>query len=857
MKEKRKLATVLFADIEGYTSLMQTDEKQAMLYLAHFKELIDQIVPLHEGEIIQYYGDAVLLTYESGQDGVECGMALQKAFIEKKIPVRIGMHLGDVLFKSNNVFGDGVNIASRIESMGTAGSILISKAIRNQLSNKSEFLVSSLGSFNFKNVQEPMEVFALANEGLVVPTRKEVKTKGKLAKQKRPGWQPIVVIVLLLTSILMTGYYFLSGNSPGNATDDDMEIKNSIAVFPFDVKGSPDIAYLGEGIVDLISTQLDEIPKLNSIDPNRIFSQLGNERNISRKPEKAAELATDYGATKFILGSIVQVGEKLQFSATKYDASGKEINRQSVSADNMETLSTTINNLIKEIVADELKEANYELASLGALTSNNLESLKLYLEGEQAYRNVDYRKARDLFEQATELDSTFGLAWMRLYNADSWIGWNSNEHTLQKWTEYKHTMPDKWQLYHEAAVLHRQPNPKAIAIYQKLIRLYGDTPAFHYGLGEFYFHLNEAYGRPATEAKPYFLETIELDPGNQEALWHLGNIAVYENDRQALQKALSLANDRRKPSLLALELIVKDTITDAEIEQVLSLNPSSAFFPTLYFAAEEKPFHNELLERFVETGLSEYGNLLANSSILCTSGKEKEAYGAWLALAKIGFNFGEFNMEQLVRSAPAFAMVTEEFLPFREHYESLYQETKDRDTPLETFAAIKYAMALNKENEVVRLKKKLQDLATSPETIQMATYFDYSLRAFEAKMAGENEKALAYIDSVYNTPIGFWETQSAYLDKSMLAAHIYAEQGDYLKAINYYNHSFVMVLGDALIYGYRNYKLSQWYEAIGDVDNALKRCNIFLESYKNCDEKYRPWVEEVTARKERLMARMQ
>jgi class 3 adenylate cyclase/tetratricopeptide (TPR) repeat protein len=854
MSEKRKLSTVLFADIAGYTALMQADEEQAMVFLNHFKELVEKIVPLHQGEIIQYYGDGVLLTFPSAKGGVECAIALQESFIDQEVPVRVGIHLGDVIFKNDNVFGDGVNIASRIESMGIPGSILISKAIRDQISNKSEFLISSLGSFEFKNVQEPQEVFALANEGLVVPQRDQLKGKLKETQGSRPKWSmPLIGVVAV--GILMVGYHFISKNKTPPPLEKEIGFESTIAVFPFEVKGSDDIAYLGEGIVDLISTQLDEIPMINSVDPNRIFSQLEKGKTISRNPEKAAELSTIYGATKFILGSIIQIDDELQFAATKYDESGKEIARQSIKANIKEGIGPIIDNLTKVLVADELKEANFELGNLGALTSYNLESLKFYLEGEQAYRALDYRKARELFTKATEVDSTFALAWMRLFQADSWIGWSENGGAMQKWAQYKHTMPTKWQLYYTATELRAQGDLKAIEAYKNLIRRYGDTPAFHYGLAEFYFHLNEAYGRSPTEAKPYILKTLELDPGNQELLWHLGNIAVMENDMEGMQLALSLAN-KDHGSLKMLELIIQDTVTDAEIEKVLSLNSNSSFFPTLYFASEEKPFHNELISRIVQQRPSANGERFANAARLATSGREKEGFAAWQEMGKVSFKFGVLSLEQISRCMPANLIAVEDFLPFREHYESLYKATKDRETPYEIFAAIKYAIALNRKKEVMDLKKKLQSLVTTPHTSKMVKYFNFSIQAFEAKMAGDNDQALALIDSVYQHPIGWWETQCAAADKSILAANIYAEQGKYKEAINYFNHSYIIIMGGDMMLGYRNYKLSQWYEAIGDYQSALTRSNIFLENYKNCDTKYRPWVDEVKARRDRLISQM-
>ena len=180
MPETRKLRTILFADIVGYTAMMQQDEQHSLHLLAHFKADLERLVPAHEGDIIQYFGDACLLSFESATQAVACALAMQTAYREKDIPVRIGMHLGEVMFRENNAYGDGVNIASRVESMGIPGSVIVSRTVREQVKNKAEFSLAPLGAFHFKNVEAPMELYALANEGLVVPQKGEMK--GKLAE---------------------------------------------------------------------------------------------------------------------------------------------------------------------------------------------------------------------------------------------------------------------------------------------------------------------------------------------------------------------------------------------------------------------------------------------------------------------------------------------------------------------------------------------------------------------------------------------------------------------------------------------------------------------------------------------------
>ena len=163
--QQRKLAAILFADIVGYTALMQSNEQHALSHLQKFKAELEQLVPTNKGEIIQFYGDGCLATFHSSLDAVACAKKLQTQFQSQPIvPVRIGVHSGDVVFKEGNVFGDAVNITSRIEAMGVPGAVLLSNRVRNHIKNKPGFQLTELGAFQFKNVADPMSIFALQGE---------------------------------------------------------------------------------------------------------------------------------------------------------------------------------------------------------------------------------------------------------------------------------------------------------------------------------------------------------------------------------------------------------------------------------------------------------------------------------------------------------------------------------------------------------------------------------------------------------------------------------------------------------------------------------------------------------------------
>lgn len=849
MQGKRKLSIILFADIAGYTAMMQQDEEQALTQLNHFRDTLMDFVPAHQGEIIQYFGDGCLLAFESATKGVTCAISLQQAFTEHQIPVRIGMHMGEVLFKNGNAFGDSVNVASRIESMGVPGSILISKVVKNQIQNKTEFSFASLGSFHFKNVSEPMEVFGVANEKLVVPTRKELKSKGKQRKQSGPIWPSLTIAGLLVAALLFAGLSYFSGKSSQTPAKNEFGITNTLAVFPFDVKGSPDIQYLGDGIVDLISTQLDEIPSIHSVDPNLLFSKLDNTNAISRFPEKAAELSASFGATEFILGSIVEIDDDLQFSATKYRSSGEKLSTETIRGDQKNGLTVMIDELVKRLIAADLKESGHELGSLAVLTSNNPESLKLYLQGEQAFRLADMDKASKLFEQATQLDSTFALAWMRAYEYN-W-SWFPPPVLKQKWAQYKHMMPQKWQEYYGARELERQGDLNAIKYYEYLNQKYGETYTFTYRIGEFMFHSNPIYGRSSLEAKPYFLKTLELDVQNLEAMFHLGAIALMENDSVELQ-ALLARTDPSSPAydrLKTYELRFRDADSVADTELLRLGNHEGFRFPK---GNEAMDF--TLMERVYELEPSSFGNGMHNILKFGLAGKDQELYNAYREFAIIAAG-GNWRVDIWQYTMPAVLIADLDYLPMSEYYEEMYQESRLKETPWEVYAAIKYGIMLNKNQEVGELKQKLRTLSTSPELEETVNFYDYSIQAFEARLNGENELALAYIDSAYNSPFDAFDMMISCYDKTIIAANIYAEKGELEKAISHFGPIYP-VLGEEMLRGYGTYKLSQWYEEIGDTENALAKCNLFLESYKDCDEKYMPLVEEVQERQNRLIAKM-
>ena len=239
--KNRQLAAILFADIVGYTGLMQRDEADALTILNRFQSIIKNTAESYDGEIIKTYGDGTLILFSSTVNAVECAQDVQIAFQEPpEVPLRIGIHVGEFVRKDNDVFGNGINIAARIESIGVAGSVLFSNDVTKRIKNHPEFQTISLGHFNFKHVEEEIEVFALTNDNFAIPKRADIQGKARRSISKNFKWILGPIIGLLISGVAILGWWNNSSNKPvltkqstAGMTPVPNLTKQSIAVLPF------------------------------------------------------------------------------------------------------------------------------------------------------------------------------------------------------------------------------------------------------------------------------------------------------------------------------------------------------------------------------------------------------------------------------------------------------------------------------------------------------------------------------------------------------------------------------------------------------------------------------------------------
>ena len=176
--QERRLLAVMFTDVVGYTALMQRDEEAARIVRRRHREVLESAVSAHGGDLLQYLGDGSLTMFPSVVDAVRAAIEVQRGLRQEPVvPLRIGIHQGDISYDTQGAYGDSVNVASRIQSLATAGGILVSGKAHDEIKNQPDITTTSLGDFELKNVEEPLAVYAIVSDVLTVPTRDDVLTE--------------------------------------------------------------------------------------------------------------------------------------------------------------------------------------------------------------------------------------------------------------------------------------------------------------------------------------------------------------------------------------------------------------------------------------------------------------------------------------------------------------------------------------------------------------------------------------------------------------------------------------------------------------------------------------------------------
>lgn len=377
-EHSHQLAAILFADIVGYTAMMQENEEDAVEKVNRFRESVELIAEELNGKIIQYYGDGSLLLFQSSTEAAEFAKLLQEdLYNDPRIPVRIGIHMGDVLVHSGNIFGDVVNIASRIQALAPVGGVYISEMVYRNIANKKELEAIFVREEKLKNVKSPVRIYQLLTEGAEAYIQ--------------PTGVPETPV---------------PASGPSN-----------IAVLPFaNLSSDPQQDYFSDGLTEDIITQLSKIRAYKVISRTSVMQ-------YKHSPKSVKEIGKELGVTLILEGSVQRHGDQVRITAQLINA----VTDEHIWADSYDRPMLDIFTIQREValaIAAVLNTSlsNKETRELDYIPTTDLLAYDYYLRGKLLLENrnkADVLLARDYFIQAVNRDKTFAIAYSGL--ADTYL----------------------------------------------------------------------------------------------------------------------------------------------------------------------------------------------------------------------------------------------------------------------------------------------------------------------------------------------------------------------------------------------------------------------------------------------------
>lgn len=302
-----------------------------------------------------------------------------------------------------------------------------------------------------------------------------------------------------------------------------------IAVLPFTVRGSERLAYLGDGMVDLLSTKLNGAGQFRSADPRALLALVERDERRPLHPDRARVVAERLGAGLYILGSLLEMGGRLHLTASLYDLRGTMRATATSTAESEAQLFELVDDLVIQLLAGGAYEATTGFTALAATTTHSLPALKAYLEGESRFREGQFTLARDSLTRAVEADPTFALAWYRLSVAAEWAADRVVEDEAAEMAlRHGRRLPERDRRLLEAFLAWRRGAHAAEGLYRSLIASDPNDVEAWFQLGEVLFHNGPICGRSITESREPWSRVLDLESKSLGALYHLARIASVE-----------------------------------------------------------------------------------------------------------------------------------------------------------------------------------------------------------------------------------------------------------------------------------------------------------------------------------------
>lgn len=415
-KSRRQLTAILHADVAGYSRLMGENEDATLRVLTGYREAMLQNINRHYGEPMGTAGDSLLARFSSVVEAVACAVEIQKELYarnealpeSRRLNFRIGINIGDVIFDGDSIYGDGVNVAARLETLAEPGGICVAESVRFAVGNRLEVSYEFLGEQTVKNIAEPVRAYRVVF-GLPYPIN------ASPAKPQPPrAWLRPTMLVGLLTLLAMGLMIWLLMRPPMPERQGSLQpaAKPSIAVLPFtNMSGSPEQEYFADGITEDIITDLSRISGLFVIARNSTFRYKGRQADLK-------QIATDLDVRYVLEGSVRRDHQEIRINVRLVDAK----TRHQVWAQRYDGLMGEIFDLQDKVTASVTRAMTVQLTEgeqirVTQKNTANPDAYDLYLQGWQHYlkqQPSNFKTAISYFDKAIEIDPQYSRAYAAL-----------------------------------------------------------------------------------------------------------------------------------------------------------------------------------------------------------------------------------------------------------------------------------------------------------------------------------------------------------------------------------------------------------------------------------------------------------
>jgi len=642
---KRKLVAILSADVKGYSRLMREDESATIRTLTTYRAAMTNLIQQYSGRVVDATGDNLLAEFSSVVDAVNCAVEIQRELAERNVRLhserrmefRIGVNLGDVVEEGERIYGDGVNLAARIEGLAEGGDICISGTVYDQVKHKLGLEYEYLGEQEVKNIKEPVRVYRVlsfpgAAAHRVMQARKALERKWRKTthrviqarkalerKWRKTALALAVALVLVLAAVVLWSLYVRSTPSPlGGAPVEKMAYplpeNPSIAVLPFiNMSGDPGQEYLSDGITEELITALSKIPDLFVIARNSTFTYKG-------KSVKVQQIGQDLGVQYVLEGSLRKIGDRIRIMTQLIDsATGRHLWAERYDRDLKDIFGLQDEIAMKILTALQIRLTEGEQARMLAKGTDNLDAYLKFLQGREYVYRLDKDAnvlGRQICEELIALEPGFAGPYVVLalsHIIDAWYG--SSTSPAESLTKAMELAQKAVGLDDSLAAAHgilsfvftmKREHQKAIAEGERAVVLNPNG-------ADAYVYLAMAFtfgGRPE-EAIPLFEKAIRLNP--IPPIGYFLQLAIayretrqYEDSIAAYKKVL-----HRSPNNLfayiglagTYSLLDREKEARAAAKEVLRINPK---FSLEYFA-KTLPYKNQVDKEFLIDALRKAG----------------------------------------------------------------------------------------------------------------------------------------------------------------------------------------------------------------------------------------------------------